>query len=254
MEHKNYYVQNEEYAKFLNEQDDSFFDKYYEYLTQSPQASTILDIGCGTGQVVHRLEKAGFNPKGIEVSQANLDIASNFTSNCQFYNGTSIPFDDDHFDVVGSFNVLEHVENPEGFIKEMVRVTKPGGNIVLSSPNFLRVLGFMDYHPHMRSLGAKLRNARTLVRKFLKISSSKQSISFDRMSPIVKDNFEPDDDAIIATNLLEMSHHLKINGCKILSAHCTDRKVHPVLDWILNASPLKYVMFNAFLSAQKMNA
>ncbi len=67
-----------------------------------------------------------------------------------------LPFPDRHFASVGALNVLEHVEQPEAFIAELVRVTEPDGRIVLSSPNFFRVLGFRDYHPHMRGVGTKL--------------------------------------------------------------------------------------------------
>lgn len=253
MNHKNYYLNNENYAKFLNNQEPSFFDKYFEFLTSIPGAKKVLDVGCGTGQVVRKLEEKGFTPTGLEVSQANLDIASKFTSNCQNYDGDTIPFGENYFDITGSFNVLEHVESPEKFIKEIVRVTKPGGKVILSSPNFLRVIGFADYHPHMRSIGAKMRNAKRLIEKYGEIKAKKANITFDRMHPIERDNFQPDDDAIIATNLLEMIYHLKTNGCKIISAHCTDRKVPALIDWVLNASPLKYLMFNAFVTAEKIS-
>ena len=58
------------------------------------------------------------------------------------YDGKHLPFEDRWFDAVGALNVLEHVEEPEP-LPELVRVgPNPGGRIVVSSPNFLRVFDF----------------------------------------------------------------------------------------------------------------
>jgi hypothetical protein len=71
------------------------------------------------------------------------------------------------------------------------------------------------------------------------------------MVPIVKDPFTPDDDAIIATNSLEMGFFLRRSGCEILSVACTDRYVNRVVDWALNLGPWRTLMFNAFIVARK---
>jgi len=76
-------------------------------------------------------------------------------------------------------------------------------------------------------------------------------VRFDRMTPIVKEPFTPDDDAIVATNPLEMQFFLERNGCAVEMLSCTDRYVAAPLDWLLNATPLRYFMFNAFLVARK---
>ena len=170
---------------------------------------------------------------------------------CQLYDGKTLPFPDKHFASVGALNVLEHVEEPEAFIGELVRVTEIGGRIVLSSPNFFRVLGFRDYHPKMRGLGNKWRNWRRLGEKRRQMRTAPESVRFDRMTPIVKRPFTPDDDAVVATNPLEMRFFLERAGCEVLSVACTDRYVAKPVDWALNLTSARYLMFNAFLVATR---
>lgn len=73
----------------------------------------------------------------------------------------------------------------------------------------------------------------------------------DRMPPIVKEPFSPDDDAIVATNPLEMKFFLERAGCRVERLECTDRYVPKPLDFLLNLTPARYLMFNAFLVAVK---
>src|SRR5205085_2301537 len=134
-------------------------------LRPASPGARVLDVGCGVGQVVARLTQAGYEAYGVDVSEPNIARASQFSARCQLYDGTRLPFPDNYFASVGALNVLEHVEQPEAFITELVRVTEPGGRVVVSSPNFFRVLGFHDYHPKMRGLRNKWRNWRRLAEK-----------------------------------------------------------------------------------------
>jgi len=149
-------------------------------------------------------------------------------------------------------NVLEHVEEPEAFIQELVRVVQPGGRVVLSSPNFFRVLGFRDYHPAMRGVGTKWRNWKRVLHKLRQMKTAPASARFDRMTPIIKEPFTPDDDAIVATNPLEMAFFLEQAGCEVEQSLCTDRYVARPVDFLLNLTPLRRLMFNAFLVARRI--
>ena len=80
-----------------------------------------------------------------------------------------------------------------------------------------------------------------------------QSVRFDRMKPIVKEPFTPDDDAIVATNPLEMKFFLERSGCVVESVACTDRYVAKPIDFLLNLTPTRYLMFNAFLVARRVS-
>ncbi|MEO1861973.1 MAG: methyltransferase domain-containing protein, partial [Verrucomicrobiia bacterium] len=81
-------------------------------------------------------------------------------------------------DSVGALNVLEHVEKPEAFLAELVRVTKQGGKVVVSSPNFFRALGLRDYHPRMRGIRNKWRNWQRLRAKRRQMVADPESVRF----------------------------------------------------------------------------
>lgn len=251
MRHQDTYRHNEAYAEFLANWDTNFYAKYADTLRPERPGARALDVGCGTGQVVDQLTKAGFEAWGVDVSEPNIARARRFSERCQCYDGRRLPFPDQHFACVGALNVLEHVEEPEAFITELVRVTEPGGRVVVSSPNFFRVFGFRDYHPHMRGLGNKWRNWRRFCEKRRQTISTPAQVRFDRMTPIVKEPFTPDDDAIIATNAVEMEFFLTRNSCEVERVECTDRYVAAPLDFLLNLGPWRYLMLNAFVVARK---
>ena len=252
MSHQETYRQNESYAEFLSGWDAGFYAKYADALKPGNAGARVLDVGCGVGQVVARLAEAGFEAHGVDVSEPNIERARKVSSRCQLYDGKKLPFPDAHFASVGALNVLEHVDEPEAFIRDLARVTQVNGRIVLSSPNFFRVLGFRDYHPKMRGIGSKWNNWKRLSEKRRQMKHSPDSVRFDRMTPIVKQPFTPDDDAIVATNPLEMKFFLERAGCVVESVACTDRYVAKPIDFVLNLTPTRYLMFNAFLVARRV--
>ena len=251
MGHQETYRHNEAYAEFLANWDAGFYAKYADTLKPARAGARVLDVGCGAGQVVGRLAEAGFEAWGVDVSEPSIARARKFSERCLFYDGRKLPFPDAHFASAGALNVLEHVEEPEAFLVEIARVVEPGGRVVVSSPNFFRVLGFRDYHARMRGLGNKWRNLRRLLAKRRQMRDEPGAVRFDRMTPVVKEPFTPDDDAIVATNALEMEFFLARAGCVVERVECTDRHVAAPVDWLLNLGPWRYGMFNAFLVARR---
>jgi SAM-dependent methyltransferase len=250
MSHQETYRHNEAYAEFLENWDANFYAKYADTLRPAKPGARVLDVGCGVGQVVARLTKSGYEAHGVDVSEPNIARARKFSDRCQLYDGKRLPFSDHHFASVGALNVLEHVDEPEAFLRELVRVAAVGGRVIVSSPNFLRVLGF-GYHPRMRGLANKWRNWKRIGEKRRNIRTRPDTVRFERMPPIVKTPFEPDDDAIVATNAVEIEFFLSHYGCAIEQVLCTDRYVAGPIDFLLNATPLRYLMFNAFVVARK---
>ena len=250
--HRDYYRHNEDYAEHLKAWDPELYAKYADNLIPDKPGGRALDIGCGVGQVVQRIKDAGFEAHGVDISEPNIAEARKVSEHCVLNDGRKLPYEDGFFASAGALNVLEHVEEPEAFIRELVRVVEPGGKIVLSSPNFFRVFGFRDYHQRMRGIGNKWRNWKRIREKRSQMRAAPDECRFDKMKPIVRDDFQPDDDAIVATNAVEMKFFLERAGCRVESVSCADRYVNPLVDFALNLFPTRYVMFNSFLVARKL--
>lgn len=249
---ESYYRHNAAYAEFLADWDEQFYAKYADALKPARPGAAVLDVGCGVGQVVRRLVDAGFRAQGVEVSEPAVAKARRLGLACISYDGRRLPFPERRFAAVGGLNVLEHVDEPEAFLVELVRVVEPGGRVVVSSPNFFRVLGWRDYHPAMRGFANKCRNLRRLLEKRQQRRDRPGEVRFDRMTPIHRHPFQPDDDAIVKTNSPEIAFFLARAGCTIERMECTDRYVPSVVDRLLNATPVRHLMFNSFVIARRV--
>src|SRR3989442_10913644 len=178
MSHQETYRHNQAYSEFLANWDANFYAKYADTLKPAVRGAKVLDVGCGVGQVVARLAEEGFAAHGVDVSEPNIERAQKFSDRCRLYDGKKLPFSDQYFASVGALNVLEHVEEPEAFIDELVRVVEPDGRVVISSPNFFRVIGFRDYHPKMRRLANKWANWKRLREKRRQIREGRDTVRF----------------------------------------------------------------------------
>lgn len=247
---QDYYRHNEAYAEFLENWDAGFYEKYASVLRAAAPRGRVLDAGCGVGQVVARLTQAGCEAHGVDVSEPNIGRARRHSPLCRLYDGRRLPYADGFFDAAGALNVLEHVEEPEAFLAELCRVVRPGGRIVVSSPNFLRVLG-PGYHPRMRGPANRWRNLRGLLARRRALADPAAPVRFERMAPVVRQPFQPDDDAVIVTNPVDIAAALTRCGAGVERVDCTDRVVPAPLEWLLNATPLRWAMLNAFVVARK---
>lgn len=95
----------------------------------------ILDVGSASGWFLHELKKkfANTDCTGIDVYKKAIDYGKERYSNIELLKGDAhkIPFKDASFEVIVCCEVLEHVENPEAVIKEMKRVLKKNGSIII---------------------------------------------------------------------------------------------------------------------------
>ena len=102
--------------------------------------SIALDVACGTGDMIIELEKFGCHTTGIDLSKEMVSIAREKTNSATFQlaDAEHMPFDSAIFDTVTcAFGIRNFVHLQQG-INEMVRVLKPGGNIIileLSTPD-----------------------------------------------------------------------------------------------------------------------
>jgi ubiquinone/menaquinone biosynthesis C-methylase UbiE len=108
------------------------------HLLQPKENETILEAGCGYGRVTRMIVPYGPKIIGVDISKTMVDFCSeSFPVNFRacIADITELPFADSSFDKVICNGTIEHVENPEKAIKELVRVLKPGGIILVSATN-----------------------------------------------------------------------------------------------------------------------
>ena len=103
-----------------------------------PEAKSFLEIGCGTGFVLSGIRKA--LPElalcGSEVFTAGLSFAAVRLPGIELFqmDARRIPFREE-FDVIGAFDVLEHVREDEQVLSQMHQATRKGGGILVTVPH-----------------------------------------------------------------------------------------------------------------------
>ncbi|MEW6729946.1 MAG: class I SAM-dependent methyltransferase [Acidobacteriota bacterium] len=95
----------------------------------------ILDAGCGAGGACVEADKIGCETIGIDASSALLEIARKRLPNVKFHEGDieSLPFDDSEFDAVIAVNSVLYAADITQTMKEMARVIRPQGRIVITN-------------------------------------------------------------------------------------------------------------------------
>lgn len=110
----------------------------YKFALPYVENKTVLDVACGTGYGIGVLQDRARYVVGVDVSFDALTIAKHECGDRSAIlsgDGVRLPFADNGFDAVTSFETLEHLEKRPEFLSEMRRVLKPRGVLILSTPN-----------------------------------------------------------------------------------------------------------------------
>lgn len=109
-----------------------------------PAGLSALDVGCGVGLTDSALEGRFASLDGVDVSEGAVSEASAANPWVRYhsYDGLELPFEDDRFDLAFAICVLHHVEplDRPAFAREMLRVVRPGGIVVVIEHNPLNPL------------------------------------------------------------------------------------------------------------------
>jgi SAM-dependent methyltransferase len=117
-----------------------------------PRAGSLLEIGCGNGNVLACLHGRGNWARvvGVELHLSGLRVArSRLPPEVELVQleGTTVPAT--HvFDVIGAFDVLEHIEDDQAALREMHRALKPGGGAMIAVPQHPRLWSASDELAH----------------------------------------------------------------------------------------------------------
>jgi len=210
---KKFNYENREYLKKLDDLSSGYYSKYIAFIKKyTSKNSLYLDVGCGNGIVLNSLKKVGYkNGYGVDISKLFIqECKKRGLKNVYVYDGQSLPFKNKKFDLIGSFNVLEHVENPRLFLEEQIGKLKKGGKIIVACPNFHSVL-FPNTHPRVKGIKNKSHNLLLNLHGFIFGTNG-----FKTMKPVKRKPFQYDDDAIVETNLIDIKKVLTSNGCEIV--------------------------------------
>ena len=111
----------------------------YLWAAQAAEGRTVLDAGCGTGYGSKLLAEGGARRVvGVDIAQAILEsVAPTMPESVRLQPGDlrKLEFDDDTFELVVCFEVIEHLEDPFSVLDELVRILTPDGVLLISSLN-----------------------------------------------------------------------------------------------------------------------
>jgi 2-polyprenyl-3-methyl-5-hydroxy-6-metoxy-1,4-benzoquinol methylase len=108
----------------------------YRYLSRPKPGATLLDVGCGNGDFLSKVQPLGWRATGLEFDpqacavglRRGLDIVHGAVP------GSGLR--EDSFDAVTMHHVIEHVHDPRAVLEEVFRLLKVGGRIVVTTPNW----------------------------------------------------------------------------------------------------------------------
>jgi len=110
----------------------------------------ILDVGCGTGANLLMLSKYG-DAEGVDVSEDALSFChERGLEQVKLGAAEALPYDDGTFDLVTALDVVEHLDDDLAGLREMRRVLRPGGRVLLFVPTFMFLWGLQDDVSHHR--------------------------------------------------------------------------------------------------------
>ncbi len=148
-----YYKKDKSVVNLIEKINELYFSRVFEYYFKqyAPPIKDlkILEAACGSGLMSSRLEAQGAKTHLLDFSTYALKVAAeNYRKINKTFRSTQsdilkMPFDDDSFDVVWNQGVIEHFDNPEKVVEEMLRVTKKGGVVIIFVPAYMSPLNII---------------------------------------------------------------------------------------------------------------
>ena len=127
--------------------------------------SRVLETGCGTGAIVYELSKIGCDVTGTDISSCAIEYGRKKYPGIKLepQEAESLSSPEDSFDIVVSFDFLEHLTDVDRHLSEVWRLLRPGGYYLFQTPNKYsnaifetmktKSLQWRSYHPSLHSAG-----------------------------------------------------------------------------------------------------
>ena len=135
----------------------------------------VLEIGCGVGEFSQLLAERGARVIGADISPLAVEETGH---RLEGYEGTeaivadicAVPFRDESFDLVVSLETIEHSADPRKALAELVRVTRRGGRLIVTNPNYVDFIGL--YRLAKRIFGRQFSEAGQPINKWTTLLGS----------------------------------------------------------------------------------
>ena len=190
-----------------------------------------LDIGCSNGNLLEYFQKLGANTFGLDINTKNIQLAKNKLLNVKIcdLNQNEIPYDENYFEFIFAGEVIEHLVDTDFFIKQVYRVLKYNGKVILTTPNLnslenrLRIL--VGYYPewvdfslsegvgHVRSYNFKKLAYQLEKHNFKVISKTGSSVPY--LPRVILKKYNLPEAEILATIFPTLSENIIIVATKL---------------------------------------
>jgi len=113
--------------------------------------SVLVEIGCGRGEYLHSFQNEGIICTGIDKQYSSADYSPNLKIKHCDITRDKLPFEDNVIDIVYHKSVIEHVYDPEHLMSETFRILKPGGIVIILTPDWhTQWKNFFEDYTHSR--------------------------------------------------------------------------------------------------------
>lgn len=117
--------------------------------------NSILDVGCGNGWVAKEFLSKGKQVYSLDISVTNPAKVNKLYQSQKHFgiaaDSFHLPFNDNSFDCVIASEIIEHVFDPAAFIKELFRVVKKGGSLVITTPYKEKLIYYLCIHCNQKT-------------------------------------------------------------------------------------------------------
>lgn len=118
-------------------------------------AGSVLDVGSGSAWVAAHFNNSDIHVVSLDISDKNVKQAREIVNNSHHTpivgDSFNLPFIDSKFDIVIASEVIEHVFDPENFVKELLRVVKPTGKLIITTPYKEKLRYYLCVHCNQKT-------------------------------------------------------------------------------------------------------
>ncbi len=180
----------------------------------------ICDLGCGRGWLSSQMTVLG-DVVGVDLSQKGIEHAQSTWPNVQFRQANILEYSSSEpFDIVVSSEVIEHISDKEAYFATIRRILKPGGYVIITTPNLEIFQEYMKTDPHMQPIEEWIS-----ISDFLRLT--KQNFYTIRVGSFLFDY-------MYIGKFRYVSAPKLISACKLLHVDFARISLHRIMNWGLH--------------------